>query len=361
MQDAEGKELMDRNANHNPEHQVLEEAVSWFLRIQEGLSQSDFRGWRNWLDESDAHGQAFDSVTAFWRDAEELQDLPWPDDGELVADDYDGDVPLPLGDSSMNDAPATANRRAFLAAAAVTALIGGALYYQAAEIEPMSFETAIAEHKYVELDDGSVITLGGDSQVLVEYDERERSIKLPRGEAYFKVARDASRPFVVTAGNRIVRALGTEFSINVGVRDIRVSVIEGRVRVAGLVPDGGGNPVGQASKSVSDLEKGDVLDFNRAGSIAIVHEVDPVLTTSWVNGRLAYVGATLETVIADLNRYSRTELIIGDAEAGEMIFTGTIFSDDIDNWLQGLERAFPLRVVRVEGYGVLLVRDSDSR
>ncbi len=350
---------MDQNKSALPDSRMTEDAVSWYLRIQEGISQTDFRAWRQWLAENDDNARAFDAVTEFWQQSEQLENLPWPTDLELVADTYDGSVALSVPEKSIPSLRThKTGRRVWLAIAASIAVVSvvSVILLQRPEQMNANYRTAIAEHRVISLEDGSSITLGAQSDVSVVFDKEIRHVTLKHGEAYFKVAKDISRPFVVAAGTRTVRALGTEFNVNIGVRDIKVSVVEGRVRVEGPAPEPTDKRSGQESSTISNLEPGDVLDFNDIGDIGIVSEVDPILTASWMDRRLAYVGASLESVIADVNRYSTTELIIGDQATSTLIFTGTIFSDDIGDWLVGLEKAFPLRIVEVEGHGILLIQ-----
>ncbi len=350
---------MDQAKTSQPGAGKTEQAVSWFLRIQESVSQSDFRAWRHWLAEDEAHAEAFDAVTAFWHEAEQVDDLPWPTDQELASDTYDGFKALPIPEKPLpNVSPGDIPRRAWFALAASVAVVGifSMVLFQGSGQEQAEYHTNIAEHRVIQLEDGSSITLGARSDVSVVFDTATRHVALEHGEAYFKVAKDSTRPFVVAAGTRIVRALGTEFNVNIGVRDITVSVVEGLVSVEGPATDLADNSPGPGSAMLSKLKPGDVMNFNNTGEIGIASELDPLITTSWLDRRLAYVGVPLESVVADVNRYSETTLIIGDEATGQLIFTGTIFSDDIGDWLVGLEKVFPLRLVEVESYGILLIR-----
>src|SRR5260221_262688 len=87
------------------------------------------------------------------------------------------------------------------------------------------------EQRQVVLEDGSRIVVNTDSEVAVRFHEFERSVQLVRGEAFFEVAKDAARPFVVRTGRAEVRAVGTKFSVRRNDSDTEVVVTEGRVRV----------------------------------------------------------------------------------------------------------------------------------
>ena len=76
--------------------------------------------------------------------------------------------------------------------------------------------TAIGEQVTVRLDDGSKIQLNTDSELSVRFSKAERRLVLERGQAFFDVAHDPARPFVVDAGKASVRALGTRFDVRRG-------------------------------------------------------------------------------------------------------------------------------------------------
>lgn len=352
---------MEKSREDSVQSVKTEQAVSWFLRIQEGLSQSGFRQWRRWFNEDESHASVFDGVDAFWQTADRMDKLPWPSAEELAADTYDGTDALVLPDKPASTAhPNKGNRGKLMGLAA--SLFAASLIITAIVQAPRPVSghiiTATAEHKTIDLEDGSIITLGAASEVTFTYTAEERKLELRNGEAHFNVAKDPQRPFTVAAGSRTVQALGTAFEINIGVRDIRVSVLEGRVRVEGPAAISTNPPIDEGANLVSDLATGDVLEFNGSTGAPEISEVDPMLTGSWMHGHLAYIGEPLESVIADVNRYHDTELIIGDQATRDLIFTGTIFADDIQDWLAGLESVFPLRMVPVEGHGILLIQSS---
>ena len=95
--------------------------------------------------------------------------------------------------------------------ALIVSLALGWRHYSA--VEQASYHTAIGGLLDVPLPDGSVITLSSDSRILVTLSRSERRIDLQQGEAFFKVAKDSSRPFVVSAGDRRAIAVGTRYDV----------------------------------------------------------------------------------------------------------------------------------------------------
>lgn len=81
------------------------------------------------------------------------------------------------------------------------------------------------------LPDGSVVEFNDGAEIGANFSEGFRRIRLLRGEAHFQVAKDVTRPFIVTAQGVEVRAVGTAFSVQLGASAVEVLVTEGRVAV----------------------------------------------------------------------------------------------------------------------------------
>ena len=96
---------------------------------------------------------------------------------------------------------------------------------------PMTFQTVVGEQSSFTLQDGSVVFLNTNSKVRIGWLPAERHIELVRGEARFKVARDASRPFTVATSTAAVRDLGTVFNVRAEPLSTQVAVLEGQVEV----------------------------------------------------------------------------------------------------------------------------------
>ncbi|RME65536.1 MAG: DUF4880 domain-containing protein, partial [Alphaproteobacteria bacterium] len=200
--------MSKRSKADDNSRRLHEEAAAWFLRIHaDEVSTKDFAAWRTWLAQSDAHGEAFDGIIAFWGESDRMIDLPWPEERALTRDDYDGDTPLAA--PSFESAKPRGRHRShrilwrLAAAAAFVGFLGILAGYLAPDVFGTRhgvYETATAEHRNVVLADGSHVTLGAKSRITVAYSAARRAVTLHRGEAYFEVAKDKRRAFVVTSG-----------------------------------------------------------------------------------------------------------------------------------------------------------------
>eukprot|EP01036_Dinobryon_divergens_P015726 gene15726-biopygen13930 len=92
-------------------------------------------------------------------------------------------------------------------------------------------ETAVGAFQKFDLPDGSVAQLNTDSAIDAAFTATERRIRLVRGEVFFTVTKDPSRPFIVTSGPVAVRAVGTAFNVNLKAATVDVLVTEGVVEL----------------------------------------------------------------------------------------------------------------------------------
>jgi transmembrane sensor len=161
------------------------------------------------------------------------------------------------------------------------------------------YVTGIGEQRELELADRSVVTLNADSKMAVHLGSASRQIDLLQGEAIFKVAHDAYRPFQVHARAGLVRAIGTQFDVYNGAGgDTRVAVLEGRVWLKS-------EPEIATHSSTLTLEVGQVADIDPDGAIRRLMNVAVTNVVAWRERRLVFDGASLEDMVAEFNRYNR--------------------------------------------------------
>lgn len=182
--------------------------------------------------------------------------------------------------------------------------------------------TEIGERTLLVLADGSKVTLNTASAVHADYSGQERRVTLVRGEAFFDVAKDSNRPFVVYAGSRHVVAVGTAFDVRLQDRQVKVTLVEGKVRVLRI---NGSTAVGATApvqpESAVTLEAGSTLVARDDGADQL-ERLDTARATSWRSGNLVFDGERLSDVVAEMNRYSREQLVIGNPALAERRVSG---------------------------------------
>lgn len=206
-----------------------------------------------------------------------------------------------------------------------------------------TFRTGVGQTATVKLRDGSVVTLDTDTVLRARETPDHRSIRLARGQAYFKVAKDKSRPFTVAAGDKVVTAVGTAFSVRLQKQAVEVTLVEGKVRVEEATPAPKPKP-GQiaaaemkaGSKLVAVEDKGWVLK-----------PVDTQKATSWLEGQLIFENRPLGEVAAELNRYSERKIVIADASVARTPITGAFATGDVEAFVSAV-RSYQLASVMSE-------------
>jgi transmembrane sensor len=358
---------------------AIERLVS--SRANEEPSAAMTEDWERWISDPD-HRSEFDSVIEVWVRSGSVGPLPVPTAEELDADEYDGSESIAEWsarqalseslspprknrqfdeprDSRVTEAPASPSKRArrwraaALAASLVVAAVGWLVFPQLESMingEPEFYETGLAEHRSVSLQDGSTILLGARTSLWVTFSRQRRTVVLERGEALFDVAKDKRRPFSVHAGYGTITAVGTSFSVQRDRERVEVTVAEGIVRVEPRVPERGERKSASAQHVVAMLSSGQQvkLDDLDAGRITI-SRVDAELETSWREGRLQYVDKPLVDVVADVNRYAKRQVILDGSPTHALRFTGLVFQSNADRWVDQLTDIFPaLEVVEMD-------------
>ncbi|MGG5239408.1 FecR family protein [Pseudomonas lurida] len=208
------------------------------------------------------------------------------------------------------------------------------------------YATGTGESRTVELADGSQLQLNTDSAVQIRMSAGERQVRLLRGEGFFSVAKDPSRPFVVQSGDGWVKVVGTQFSVARRDAQTQVQVAQGKVQVsAGL-----GEPV--------YLEPGRAVEYQDQ-RLAAVHAFDPASGFAWRQRQLVFRQQPLSEVVAELNRYwPGKTLVFGDA-LRDRVVSGVFEIDKPDAVIKALEYTLNLRAEHYTPY-VLVLREGKA-
>jgi transmembrane sensor len=327
-------------------------AAEWLVRLQStDLSIEDTLLWQSWLKENPANAHAFARIEEI---SQALRALPLPSAvpaRQMARDRYDASVPL----KDWTKPPVRRRIRGILAVAASVAIVAVSLAFWKT-VAPNSYTTAIGENRTVALADGSTIALGADTQIDVAFSKDVRAIELVRGEALFKVAKDASRPFKVRAGEATVIAVGTAFNIERDSDRAIVSVTEGRVvvePVAHFLPVVVLHQFEPKLRSVR-LHAGQQTTVGSAGIEEPTKMEDAV--GGWQTGRLAFRLQPLRYVLEDVNRYASKRIVLESNDEGALVITGTVERENIAGWVRSLERAFDLEATEEADQIVLRAR-----
>lgn len=217
---------------------------------------------------------------------------------------------------------------------------------------PTVYSTEKGQLRTVTLDDTSVMTLDTATTVQVAYSADRRDVTMLRGQAFFKVAKDKSRPFVVLAGDRRVTAIGTAFDVRMDRGRVRVSLIEGRVTVGPVQLTGLARFV--PALVTRRLNAGEELVATADGTVSVA-AADVERAAQWQQDQVIFRDDTLEMAVAEMNRYSATPIVIEDPRIGKLRISGVFGADRQDNFLAAITTYYPLATEPQSSGSVALV------
>ena len=335
------------------------EAAAWVVKLHgpdrnPGLEAA----FRDWMSADAENCRQFERVTSVWDDARGI----------------------PVGGLARvaHWNRSTGIRRWATAAVVLVALGTAGLWGYWAWLENV-YRTAVGERRVVHLDDGSHLSLNSDTQLVVKFSREQRRVVLWKGEAYFEVAHNANRPFVVSAGGHDVTAVGTSFQVRYDSGVTAVTLVEGTVIVSsaaaplvgtgsdGVAPEreranrhGRQQPsVGSPGSGGPQLEAG---DGNGAGSAQVVTltpgerlvlgggsppkldspHMDAV--TAWQRGEVVLEKTPLSEAILEMNRYEDEKLVIESPGIGALRISGIYHVGDSAGFAQTIAKLYHLQV-----------------
>jgi transmembrane sensor len=319
---------------------AMDDAMTWLMRIRDGsLSERDLAEWTVWYESDERNKRAFDEMQEFWIGSGVLAA------GAVGRERIQGLLDEGLTRSQMPPARGVGKRWLVpLALAASIVLVRLTLYALAPK--PVSPASSAPAHptlvRETLLPDGSRVELAPMSVLQVNYTSTERRVELRTGEAYFSVIHDPVRPFILSVNDVLIRDVGTAFNIRDADGRTMVTVVKGAIDV-----------VSGGKAAAIRVTAGEQVDWGPDARPALA-QADVARALSWRDGRLEYVAQPLSSVIADVNRYAHRPVVIGDKSAGEILFTGTVFTHTADDWVQSLPNEFPLELISNGGASLVL-------
>ena len=213
--------------------------------------------------------------------------------------------------------------------------------------------TERGEIRLVPLKDGSTVLLNTESRIRVRYDEGRREVTLLEGEAYFSVARDERRPFVVEVDGRKLRTAQAGFRVRkLDKAPVDLLVSQGRVDVSAAPLFGAGKVLVVSANTRLALADAVHPSAERPRPIApeaVTREL------AWRDGKLAFEGETLGQAASAFARYSDTRIEIRDPALAREPVTGLFAASDPVGFSRAVAQVFDARLQK-DGDTVVLSR-----
>lgn len=336
--------MADVSTTEARRQRALQQAAEWIVRAEEDdFTSADAHALRAWLDAGPEHAEAYRELKALWG---EIPGVPHLADQWPIADNDDDATPAPRRWP-----------RIFAAGLAVAAAAVLAVWLVPFGTGPVGqrIGTGVAQISKVTLADGSIATLGPKTELTVAFSGDERRLRLEHGEAFFDVAKDRERPFIVDTGRTAVKAVGTRFNVKGGGEQMQVAVLEGIVQVLDR------NPLARRAP-LETLHRGDVAQVTQRGGrprVEVSHTADIMrfgaITAGWRDGWLSYEDATLAQIVDDLNRYYAPGIRLADPSVGALHVTASFKAENIGQFLDSISGFFPV-LVEKQGDGGYVLR-----
>lgn len=290
---------------------VAREAAVWFgIMHADEIPKSAEVEFRAWLRRSPEHVEAYADIERIWN----------------------GAVDLPEVKEHRRAIRRAMTRRTFVIGGLTLGAGGASLAFL--RTHPFAeMRTGTGERRLVNLPDGSTAEMSTRTVMSLDFTPDLRLVHLLEGEAFFSVAADATRPFVVEAHNGRTRALGTAFSVAHQSSGILVTVTEHAVdvRIGGQAAE-----VGQGNQIYYD-----------AGSLGPVVPATLETSLAWRDGRLVFVSQPFGRVVEALNNWRDGQLVVMDQTLLRRDVTVIVDLEKSGDILDQLQDALPIRVVGV--------------
>jgi len=333
----------------------LQEAADWIAAIERGLTEEEERELAGWLSLSRANYQLFIELAELWDNMEVLSRL---------------------SDLFPESQPARRYPSNRVLSGIAASVVVGIFLFAAVQMQDIaiqkftpvtdsrSYHTVIGEHATHQLADGSTITLNTNSRVRVSYTASERLLMLDRGEIHVKVAHDSDRPLSVAVGNKVVRAVGTEFNVEITEdQSIELVVTDGVVMVGVL--DASDEQISAETpqilsqpSTIVGAGEAVLLSANDQNTDSIKPELierdEIAVKLSWREGNLIFRGESLEDAVYEVGRYTAVEFVFLDEETREVRVAGLFKAGDVEGLLAALRNHFNIAYQRQGEHRILL-------
>lgn len=319
------------------------EAAGWMAKLH-GPSRTAVveSAWRHWLAEDWEHAAAWELATEVWADTDNL--------------------PFLLPRRSIRRSPVwfpvgfrNHLLRLLVATAAICLVLAGVTIHYIAK---PAVTTAFGEQRTLNLPDGTRVELNTNSRLVLQFDNRTRTVELKTGEAYFNVAHER-RPFVVIAGPRKIIAVGTSFLVRrneAADNSVTVTLIEGRVAVA---PE-------SAPDILPSKPTFDVALLSAGKRLRVAQHTAPTIDTpsvdqetAWMRGQLIFHDTPLRDAVAEFNRYSTMQIKFTSAAVGEIPVGGVFRIGDSASFAAAVAQSHDLRLI-TQDHELVLVSLEDN-
>lgn len=296
---------------------ALRRAIEWFVLLKDDKATiADRRAFERWLAENEIHQSAFQRAEQLW------------DRFDAVKPSYE----------KFRDAKRVSRRHVVIGGLAVF-VAAPSIYMLTRPGLFADYKTDVAERREFSLPDGSTVELGSHSAMSLDFSPDIRRLQLHGGQAFFSVAPDADRSFIVEAAGGSIRALGTKFDVKIEPQLVRVSVLEHSVELR----------IDNTDVSPVVIEQDWQVSYGPSG-IEPPKRLDAGAIEAWRQDRIVFKDVPLHQVLAELERYRRGRILLMDDAAANIPVTAVFDTKRAGDALHVIADTLPISVINADGY-----------
>jgi ferric-dicitrate binding protein FerR (iron transport regulator) len=313
------------------------------VRVLSGEATSEEKErLQEWLNAHPENGQAFEEYKKTWEAMEKVRGVT-SDDLDAEWQKLESRIDAAVIDDSSSSGLKTKSFAFYRVAAVILFFLVAAFaaYFYLDQRRGQEW-VAVNEMRVIELPDGSKVTLNKDSRLAYsqDFNRDQRTVSLS-GEAFFEVARNERKPFVIQASDVKIEVLGTSFNVLAYKRDDQVEVVVNTGKVA-VYKEG-------SPKDKIVLRRGEKGVYaRRSGSLTTTVNSD-VNYLAWKTGKLIFEDTPLEEVVKTLNRVYRSRLVLMDSTMTSCPITSTFENQSLDVILEVLKATLNLETSERNG------------
>lgn len=315
----------------------MEAAAAWCMRLSDGdMSEAEWTAFEAWHAQP-GNGDRLRRMTAVWLSCDAIGDAPEiiPLRTEALTSYRNANL------GRWGGAGRWGRWRGGAIAATLALVLTGGLLLLGGKGE--AYETGVGERRIAALEDGSRVSLDAATALEVKIEDDRRTVEMLHGRAKFDVAKDTLRPFTVQAGDKLIVALGTSFSVEIVDGEVRVILYEGRVEVRDRtdVAASGVRDHGVRQVLTPGVELVDAIGSAAPGRLGTI---DAGETLTWESGLLSFVGEPLGKAVERMNRYSSRTIRLADPSLATIPVDGEFEAGNAEAFVEGVGQVHGLKV-----------------
>lgn len=289
--------------------QTPQEAADWFARLHSGqCTPQQEEAFLSWVMDNPQHAAQYQKCLHSW--------------------DLLGHVPQ---NAFLREAPPLWQRRAFLAAASALVCVGGGVLFSR-KAQAKTYRTMIGEQRRISLADGSDVVLDTNSELKFTSGMTMRCAEILCGRVYISTAPEGHMPLLVKCGKWKISTKNGDMDLYKGAEFFSAWFRNGH---------------GVASSLDGIRQKLTAGERMRASATRVLLDhPDPAVMKAWKAGQLVFQNTSLARAAQEMNRYSKTQLLIDDPAAAALHISGVYRAGKCQRFAHTIAMVLPVKIYR---------------